>query len=145
MDGGVKYVSFPPRPKPELGSTLSPSIWTWVATLAQLVSNSVRQRAVCAIIMTDTTEWNKLKLLYLEFELLIQSKMWRDEAGRSRCSDCDYSSQFPTNVKNHIEAHHVQGIIQEYKCEYCLKFFKSKNSFQTHKSRYKNGKCQKFC
>ena len=67
--------------------------------------------------------------------------MWKDSAGTVRCCDCDYGSQFTTNVRNHIETHHLGGLIQDYRCEFCQKFFKSKNSFQTHKSRYKNGKC----
>lgn len=76
----------------------------------------------------------------LDFDDLVKSKTWKDEEGNIRCSDCDYSSKFLTNVKNHIEAHHVQGLNQGYSCTFCSKVFKSKNSFQTHKSRFK-GKC----
>jgi len=75
-----------------------------------------------------------------DFDDLVKSKTWKDDEGNVRCSDCDYSSKFLTNVKNHIEAHHVEGLNQGYSCNFCNKVFKSKNSYQTHKSRFK-GKC----
>ena len=90
--------------------------------------------------LVNNKEFN-VTLLSSEFDELIKSKMWKDEDGKSRCSECDYGSQVPTNVKNHIEIHHLGGVIPDYSCEHCHKMFKSKNSFQTHKSRYKNGKC----
>ena len=75
-----------------------------------------------------------------DFDELLKSKTWKDDVGNVRCTECDYSSKFLTNVKNHIEAHHMQLQSQGYNCVFCGKLFKSKNSFQTHKSRFK-GKC----
>ena len=71
---------------------------------------------------------------------LIKSKIWRENDGKYRCSDCDYKSNYVTNVKNHIEAHHMYGAV--YECQACGKTFKSKNSFQVHKSKFK-GSCRK--
>jgi len=77
----------------------------------------------------------------VEFDEILKSKTWKDEEGRMRCTECDYSSQFLTNVKNHIEAHHLGDFSQGYRCPFCGKSFKSRNSYQTHKSRFKGGKC----
>ena len=73
----------------------------------------------------------------------MRSKVWKNEAGLLCCCDCDFSSQFLTNVKNHIEAKHLQSECQGYNCANCGKLFKTKNSFQTHKSRFK-GRCSNF-
>ena len=74
------------------------------------------------------------------FDDLVRSKIWKNETGLLCCSECDFSSQFLTNVKNHIEAKHLQAECHRYNCTSCGKFFKTKNSFQTHKSRFK-GRC----
>ena len=56
------------------------------------------------------------------------------------CTDCDFKSQITTNVRNHVEAHHVGPGRIHYTCNFCGRTFKSKNSFQSHKSRSK-GRC----
>ena len=59
------------------------------------------------------------------------------------CTDCDFKSQVSTNVRNHIEAHHAGLLGLNYYCSFCCKNFKSKNSFQSHKSRSK-GRCSQL-
>jgi len=73
------------------------------------------------------------------FEELLRSKVYKDSDGMNCCTDCDFKSSITTNVRNHIEAHHLGGRMA-YSCPFCGKTFKSKNSFQSHKSRYK-GRC----
>jgi len=76
-----------------------------------------------------------------DVENLIKTKQWKDEAGNTHCTDCDYVSKYTTNVRKHIEAHHLEGINVEYICHDCQRLFKSKNSYQSHKSRFK-GTCR---
>ena len=77
----------------------------------------------------------------VDVENLIKTKQWKDEAGNTHCTDCDYVSKYTTNVRKHIEAHHLEGINVEYICHDCQRLFKSKNSYQSHKSRFK-GTCR---
>lgn len=128
----------------DCGSILKPSMSSPQATHVKFVTSFVHQKGGWLITKPETTEEQPiLTFLFsflLDFDDLVKSKTWKDEEGNIRCSDCDYFSKFLTNVKNHIEAHHVQGLNQGYSCNFCSKVFKSKNSFQTHKSRFK-GKC----
>lgn len=130
----------------DYGSILKPSMSSLQATLVNFATSFVHLKGGWSITKPETIgEQPILTFLYslnysLDFDDLVKSKTWKDEEGNIRCSDCDYSSKFLTNVKNHIEAHHVQGLNQGYSCTFCSKVFKSKNSYQTHKSRFK-GKC----
>ena len=53
-----------------------------------------------------------------ETDELIKSRIWRESDGKYRCSECDYHSNYRTNVKNHIEAHHMSGSV--YECQSCV-------------------------
>ena len=113
------------------------------------VINIVQLLAVSGIIMTDTIRNKKFsrnknmkcKFTFLDVENLIKSKQWKDEVGSIHCSECDYVSKYTTNVRKHIEAHHLEGFNVEYICSDCQRSFKSKNSYQSHKSRSK-GMCK---
>jgi hypothetical protein len=65
--------------------------------------------------------------------------MWKTEEGSWQCAECEHQSSFLTNMKNHIEAHHI-SVDYRYNCPSCGKLFKTKNAFQTHKSRLKHKK-----
>jgi len=67
----------------------------------------------------------------------IDAKIVKDVlTGQWRCTDCDYGSQHQTNLRNHIEVHHV--ISQGYLCPVCHKVCKTKNALSIHKSRSKH-------
>jgi len=126
------------------GSTLNANMSNHLAIPAKFVWNFVQLKGDWSTTKLGTTGEQPISTFHVKFSTdfddLVKSKTWKDEEGKIRCADCDYSSQFLTNVKNHIEAHHVQGLNQGYSCSTCYKVFKSKNSYQTHKSRFK-GKC----
>jgi len=67
----------------------------------------------------------------------IDAKIARDPGtGLWSCTDCNFTSQYQTNLRNHIEVHHVQG--QGYFCPVCSKICKTKNALYIHKSRNKH-------
>jgi len=72
-----------------------------------------------------------------DYSELVKSKMWKTEEGSWQCAECEHQSSFLTNMKNHIEAHHI-SVDYRYNCPSCGKLFKTKNAFQTHKSRFKH-------
>jgi len=68
---------------------------------------------------------------------MIDAKIFKDSVtGRWACADCDFSSQHQTNLRNHIEVHHVAT--QGYFCPVCSKICKTKNALSIHKSRNKH-------
>jgi len=67
----------------------------------------------------------------------IQSKMWKNPtSGLWQCTDCDHTSQQPTNMRNHIEVKHV--FTEGYYCQQCSKFCRTKNALSIHRTRYKH-------
>ena len=111
-------------------------------TIVVLATSFALQSTPCTFTKADTTKGFLSNPLSFSsaFDDLVRSKVWKNEAGLLCCCECDFSSQFLTNVKNHIEAKHLQSECQGYNCANCGKLFKTKNSFQTHKSRFK-GRC----
>ena len=51
-----------------------------------------------------------------------------------QCGLCEYVSNRPAKVKNHLEAIHFPGIFV-YSCDLCGKTFSGKNAFGVHKSQ----------
>ena len=56
------------------------------------------------------------------FEELLRTKIFKDADGMNCCTDCDFKSQITTNVRNHVEAHHVGPGRINYTCNYCGNF-----------------------
>ena len=78
--------------------------------------------------------------LGVEIEGLIEEKMLK--SGDSwQCQICLWTTKYRTRLWEHVESKHLGGQGFVYSCPYCCKHFKSKNAFQTHKSRSK-GQCQ---
>ena len=73
-------------------------------------------------------------------ESLIHSKMVKihheGDAGLWQCTDCSHTSSQAAGMRNHVESHHVGG--GGYSCTHCNKFCKTKNAYDTHRSRYKH-------
>ena len=55
--------------------------------------------------------------------------------GAWECRACGHQSMYTTNMRNHIEAHHLPT--QGYNCPLCGKFCKTKNSLNVHKLKHK--------
>ena len=55
----------------------------------------------------------------------------RDGQGVYVCQVCGKESKYPTNIRDHIEAHHVEGI--SLACNLCEKSFRSRSSLRLHK------------
>ena len=51
-----------------------------------------------------------------------------------QCGLCEYTSNRPAKVKNHLEAIHFPGIFV-YSCDICEKTFSGRNAFGVHKSQ----------
>lgn len=69
---------------------------------------------------------------------LVESKVIKESAeGGSvwRCADCTYTSQYLTNLRGHIETHHVPS--QGHYCQICSKFCPTKNALRMHTRRHK--------
>jgi len=67
----------------------------------------------------------------------IDAKIARDPGtGLWSCTDCQFTSKHQTNLRNHIEVHHVQS--EGYFCPVCSKICKTKNALYIHKSRNKH-------
>ena len=66
----------------------------------------------------------------------IESKMWKNSEGVWECRECGYSSKYITHMRNHIEAKHVQT--PGYYCLTCSLLFRTKNSLNVHKSKFKH-------
>jgi len=67
---------------------------------------------------------------------LIRSKMFKNDHGLWQCLECTHTSQFTTNMKNHIEVKHVGST--GYFCKECNKFCSSKNALNNHRTRYRH-------
>ena len=62
--------------------------------------------------------------------------MWtmikRDGKSVYVCKVCGKEGSYPTHLRDHIEAYHIEGI--SHPCNYCNKIFKSRHSLGSHKS-----------
>jgi len=47
-----------------------------------------------------------------------------------QCVQCGKVSKVSTNLKDHIEANHIEGL--QFECHHCLKIFKTRPSLRTH-------------
>jgi len=78
-------------------------------------------------------------LIFIDLGDLITSKMIRvdcvdaKQGYKWQCADCDYSSQYTTSVKRHIESKHVGSVI--YQCDICQHRVPTKNALSVHKAR----------
>jgi len=74
-----------------------------------------------------------------DVESLVQSFMKKttDEFNTSvwQCLQCGKVSKVSTNLKDHIEANHIEGL--QFECSKCLKIFKSRPSLRTHMRLHK--------
>eukprot|EP00092_Neocalanus_flemingeri_P033748 GFUD01036693.1.p1 GENE.GFUD01036693.1~~GFUD01036693.1.p1 ORF type:complete len:350 (+),score=84.02 GFUD01036693.1:85-1134(+) len=74
-----------------------------------------------------------------DVESLVKSFMKKtvDEVNKTvwECVQCGKVSKFSTNIKDHIEANHIEGM--QFECHYCLKIFKSRPSLRTHTRMHK--------
>ena len=71
---------------------------------------------------------------FLAIDQMVQSFLTRttDENGASayQCIECGKMSKVSTNLKDHIEATHIQGLNLE--CDLCFKRFKSRGRLSFH-------------
>ena len=51
-----------------------------------------------------------------------------------QCRQCEYVSDQLTNIRNHVDAKHNNGV-NKYVCEECKSVYKTLNSMRAHKSR----------
>ena len=77
--------------------------------------------------------------ILLDVESLVQSFMKKttDEFNTTvwQCVQCGKVSRVSTNLKDHIEAKHIEGL--QFECTQCLKIFKSRPSLRTHMRLHK--------
>ena len=79
----------------------------------------------------------RLTFEFEDFEAQVDSRVLKDDSdGSWRCSDCSYSTQYLTNLRGHIETHHVTSA--GFLCPTCSKFCLTKNALRIHKRRYKH-------
>jgi hypothetical protein len=77
--------------------------------------------------------------LFSVLESVIRAKMRKVGEGPEgvwQCGDCTHVSSQAAGMRNHIESLHVGG--SGYTCNHCNKFCRTKNAFDTHRSRYKH-------
>ena len=71
---------------------------------------------------------------FLAIDQMVQSFLTRttDENGASayQCIECGKMSKVSTNLKDHIEVTHIQGLNLE--CDLCFKRFKSRGRLSFH-------------
>ena len=67
-----------------------------------------------------------------------------DENGASayQCIECGKASKVSTNLKDHIEAMHIQGLNLE--CDLCFKQFKSRGKLSFHANNTQDGNDNQF-
>jgi len=75
-----------------------------------------------------------------DVETLVRSFMKKttDEFNTTvwQCVQCGKVSKFSTNLKDHIEANHIEGL--QFECAQCRKIFKSRPSLRTHMRLHKS-------
>jgi len=72
-----------------------------------------------------------------EQDAQVSSLMKKMDDGIWFCTECDYTSKEHSNLKDHIERHHIPGF--SLKCEKCYKALKSSKAFQCHIKRCSDG------
>ena len=83
--------------------------------------------------------YQELNLLFLDLEALVQSYLERsvDEVTGSHlwvCRQCGKTSAKLGNIKDHIEANHIEGL--KLVCHLCMRSCKSSAGLRMHKARY---------
>ena len=85
---------------------------------------------------TDVIAYNtseiKTTINNAEIDGAIDSMMKKID-GLWSCSQCRKTDKYKTNMKNHIEGKHTEGVT--HPCNHCVKMFRSKNSLAVHISR----------
>jgi hypothetical protein len=72
--------------------------------------------------------------LFAVLDMMIESKMGRDHPrGSWRCVDCQYESPNKGDVRNHIEAKHVDTFGTS--CDLCGVVTKTRKAMKMHKIR----------
>ena len=71
--------------------------------------------------------------LFAALDSMIEFKMGRDENGSWFCLECHYESSNKGDVKNHIEAKHIEAIATS--CELCGIVTKTRKAMKMHKLR----------
>jgi hypothetical protein len=70
----------------------------------------------------------------MDIQALEQNVKSIPESKDFQCGLCDYISNRPAKVKNHLEAIHYPGVFV-YSCDICEKTFSGRNAFGVHKSQ----------
>jgi uncharacterized Zn-finger protein len=72
-------------------------------------------------------------------EALVQTFMKKsvdvDNSSVWQCVQCGKTSKFSTNIKDHVEAHHLENL--QIGCDICGKVFKSRGSLRFHMRSHK--------
>ena len=70
-----------------------------------------------------------MKILFLDLDSEIRSKMAKVGGGEWQCVDCGYTSRI-SNVYKHVEGKHVEP--SNYQCPLCDKVLRGLNAFNNH-------------
>ena len=135
-------------------TTLKPRIFKdgiWNATFAL---NNLSLVEDCPFIRTTHKHGNKSQCaivsqpsFWADIEALVQSIMTKtidvDNSSIWQCVQCGKTSKFSTNLKDHIEAHHLENL--QIGCSICSKIFKSRGSLRFHMRSHKVWQVCTFC
>ena len=72
-----------------------------------------------------------------ELDKYIEQQILKTD-GEYKCYICNKTSKWRTNIKEHVEMMHIDGL--SFDCSICGKTMSSKNTLRTHKSRICNKK-----
>jgi len=72
-----------------------------------------------------------------ELDSTVNSMMHKNYQGLWSCNTCGKSDKDKRNLRNHIEAKHIEGV--SHPCSQCGKQFRSRNSLANHLSLYHKG------
>ena len=89
------------------------------------INDSILERAVIP------TQKRKTALLVDPATMATIESMIEQRVGEFSCIKCGYASNRISNVKDHIERKHIEGM--EYPCTSCDKVFRSSNAIRVHK------------
>jgi len=71
-----------------------------------------------------------------DIENAINSKMMRDGTGLFQCLECDYKSNKTTNIRTHIETHHLDEYQITVSCSFCDYVGPSKSALRMHMKKH---------
>jgi len=136
----VRRPPAPPQPvqeeEPEI-EEVTPVVAAVKAVPAVVASQAEYQQTDAMAVSEERYE-EKYEHGYEGYDVIdaIESKMWKNSEGLWECSECSYSSRKTTNMRNHIEVKHVHT--PGYYCLTCSLLFRTKNSLNVHKSKFKH-------